>query len=391
MKGINFLLALSAMALATGCSNDEMTEVNNGNAIDFSVTASKQSRAVTTTNTISEFKVWAFTDGKTYMDGLKVTKANDKWTYDDTKFWPESSVNFFAVSPSTLNSGTVSVANDAQSIKDYEVNGSEDLLYSANIDEKKADHASSPVAVNFRHALSQVVVKVKNIKTGSIKVAVNGVMIENIANKSTLTWAIGTTSTSLSTDTETGSTWGTWAKPEGSVAYTLEGTSIEDLAAEATEWGMALLMPQTLEAWDRKPYDASNTSVVWKSNRGARILVDCTITDFTSGVQLWPEPSTGKNSALVAIPLDNPQSDPNATAEDNHQRWMQGKKYVYTLVFGEGGGFEPGPDPTDPDPNPDPDPKPVLVPISFTVTVDEFQDGGTYNVDMKDGNTTKAE
>ena len=45
--------------------------------------------------------------------------------------------------------------------------------------------------------------------------------------------------------------------------------------------------------------------------------------------------------------------------------WEQGKKYIYTLVFGEGnGGYEPDPE--------DPTPDPVLVPITFTVTVDDF-------------------
>ena len=44
-----------------------------------------------------------------------------------------------------------------------------------------------------------------------------------------------------------------------------------------------------------------------------------------------------------------------------------GKRYVYTLIFGEGGGFNP----ENPDPE-NPDPEPVLVPITFDVTVDNF-------------------
>lgn len=49
------------------------------------------------------------------------------------------------------------------------------------------------------------------------------------------------------------------------------------------------------------------------------------------------------------------------------QVWKQGKRYVYTLIFGEGGGFNP----ENPDPE-NPDPEPVLVPITFDVTVDNF-------------------
>ena len=98
MKCKMYLLALSAMALATGCSNDETTELNKGNAIDFSVTAGKLTRAeAITTNTIKEFKVWAFTDGKTYMNGTPVTKSDNKWTYSGTKFWPETDVDSLQV------------------------------------------------------------------------------------------------------------------------------------------------------------------------------------------------------------------------------------------------------------------------------------------------------
>ena len=78
--------------------------------------------------------------------------------------------------------------------------------------------------------------------------------------------------------------------------------------------------------------------------------------------------------------MSNPTSDPNKTENDPHERWMQGKKYIYTLIFGEGGGYKPDPD--DPD---DPDkPTPVLVPITFTATVDGFQDGGEYNLNVND-------
>ena len=104
------------------------------------------------------------------------------------------------------------------------------------------------------------------------------------------------------------------------------------------------------------------------------MLINCKITDETSGIQLWPK--TGEYGE-VAISLTNPKEDPNKTDADNHARWMQGKKYIYTLIFGEGGGYKPEPDPDDPD-----KPEPVLVPITFNVTVDAFQDGGSYNIDM---------
>ena len=65
----------------------------------------------------------------------------------------------------------------------------------------------------------------------------------------------------------------------------------------------------------------------------------------------------------------------------NKQVWKQGKRYIYTLIFGEGGGFNPDPDPENPEP--------VLVPITFDVTVDEFveysQDLDTSVTDSNSG------
>ena len=378
MKGKFFFLALSAMALATGCSNDEMTEVNRGDGIDFSVTAGKLTRAAaTTTNSINEFKVWAFTDNKTYMDGTPVSKEGNKWTYTGTKFWPETAVDFFAVSPAIPQSGTVSVTNDSKTITDYIANGSEDLLYAANFSETKAGHTASPVSVNFRHALSQIVFKVKKTTTSSINVKVKGIKVDGVANTATLTWATATTGANLpegEADTETGDSWGTWGTPTGNGEYTAVNlteaydvqTTSNYLTTEAGN-GALFLMPQTLDPWLTLSTDgkASITGT-------ARLLVNCQIKDTDSDIQLWPEEGEFGD---VAISLSNPTNDPNKEDGDtSHDRWMQGKKYIYTLIFGEGGGYKPDPD--DPD---EPDkPTPVLVPITFTVTVDEFQDGGGY-------------
>lgn len=384
MKGKFFFLALSAMALATGCSNDEMTEVNRGDGIDFSVTAGKLTRAAaTTTNSINEFKVWAFTDNKTYMDGTPVSKEGNKWTYTGTKFWPETAVDFFAVSPATPQSGTVSVTNDSKTITDYIANGSEDLLYAANFSETKAGHTASPVSVNFRHALSQIVFKVKKTTTSSINVKVKGIKVNGVANTATLTWATATTGANLpegEADTETGDSWGTWGTPTGNGKYTAVNlteaydvqTTSNYLTTEAGN-GALFLMPQTLDPWLTLSTDgkASITGT-------ARLLVNCQIKDTDSDIQLWPEEGEFGD---VAISLSNPTNDPNKEDGDtSHDRWMQGKKYIYTLIFGEGGGYKPDPD--DPD---EPDkPTPVLVPITFTVTVDEFQDGGEYNLNVND-------
>mgnify|MGYP002516157800 CR=1 FL=1 len=393
MKCKMYLLALSAMALATGCSNDETTELNKGNAIDFSVTAGKLTRAeATTTNTIKEFKVWAFTqvgnEWKTYMDGTKVTKDNGKWTYTGTKFWPETDVDFFALSPADPQSGTISKpsAKDLNfQLTDYIVtDGKEDLLYAANIGEKKDAHKTAPVNINFRHALSQIVFKAKLTDNSSIDVDIAGITIEGIYNKANLFWSATTapqlTEKNGKKDTELPQ-WGEWSEPKASingkddkadVKYTVfkDEANKKSLTKDANQIGENLfLLPQTLEPWlvmKDKEVTVAGT---------ARLLINCKITDTATGIQLWPKEA--EKYADVAISLDNPKNDPNRQpgtddTDPKHDKWMQGKKYTYTLIFGEGAGYTPDPE--------GPDPDPVLVPIKFEVTVDEFQDGGEYDL-----------
>ena len=51
------------------------------------------------TNSIDNFHVYAFTQGLEYMNH-DVTRIDDNtWTYGDTKFWPESTVDFYSYSP----------------------------------------------------------------------------------------------------------------------------------------------------------------------------------------------------------------------------------------------------------------------------------------------------
>ena len=383
MKGKYFLLALSAMALVTGCSNDETIEMNQGDGIDFSVTAGKLTRAeATTTSSIDEFTVWAFTGTPTqkYMDGITVNKTDGKWTYSGTKFWPDTAVDFYAVSQAKPESGTVTNSTSEHKITNYTANGSEDLLYATNIRETKDAHKNNPVSVNFRHALSQIVFKVQKTATSSINVSVQSIKVDGVANTSTLAWAKATTGTSPlaegSVDTETGDSWGKWDTPTGETQYTAidltEAYTVTTTASYLTNeegYGALFLMPQILNPWLTIGSDGTTTI-----SGKARLLINCKITDETSGIQLWPK--TGEYGE-VAISLTNPKEDPNKTDADNHARWMQGKKYIYTLIFGEGGGYKPEPDPDDPD-----KPEPVLVPITFNVTVDAFQDGGSYNIDM---------
>lgn len=377
MKSKYLVVALSAVAL-TACNNDEVMEVNQGRGISFQVATEASTRATaTTTNSISKFKVWGFTGTpvQTLMNGIEVSKSGTEWSYGDVIFWPETDVDFYSVSPSENIEGTVNITKDAKQITGFTVNADQskqiDLLYAVNKGENKEDHETTAVHINFRHALSQIIFKAKNTNN-NLKVMINDVKVANVVKGGDFTYPESTTPN----NTISATTQGTWQLLSGTGSTETFGAGITektlngktdpavDLTTVGTDnnyTGALFLMPQELKPWN-------NLADKTNQNGGSYFMVNCKIYSIASNdeVLLWPSKD---EYAYVAIPTRS-------------IIWEQGKKYIYTFIFGEGGGYVP---PTDPDPEPgDPEPgDPVLVPISFEVTVDDFQNGNEIDIDMK--------
>ena len=253
--------ALSAVALAA-CNNEDVMEANRGRGISFQVATEASTRiGATTTNTIDNFKVWGFTgSNETLMNGVAVSKTGGEWSYGDPIFWPESTVDFYAVSPTENCGGTVSISSSAQTL-------------------------------------------------------------------------------------------------DGKVETAVDLTTV----AESAYTGSLFLMPQELKPWN---IDEDKTN----ENGGSYFVINCKIYNKAGDdeVLLWPSED---KYAYVAIPTSD-------------ITWEQGKKYVYTFTFGNGGGYVPPVDPEDPDKEPEDGGDPVLVPVDFTVTVDDFEDGTPQDIDM---------
>ena len=186
MKSKYLAVALSAVAL-TACNNEDVLEVNQGRGISFQVATEASTRATaTTTNTISEFNVWGFTDAnETLMNDVKVTGSNESgWSYGATIFWPNAgTVDFYAVSPKECG-GAVSVTSSAKTITDFTVNADVtkqvDLLAYWKTD---VPGAKSTTAYNleFNHLCTAVKFKVgKNLES-----AIRTISIKNVYGSGT--------------------------------------------------------------------------------------------------------------------------------------------------------------------------------------------------------------
>lgn len=389
------------MAMAS-CSQDETIGINHdGDEITFNVVTNNATRAENVycnQNLPGGFYVSAISDGKTYIDGDHVTGSNGSWTNESgTRYWPETPVDFYAhVNGGDAYKWSVNEGKATAKFENFAVNGTVaeqvDLLYAVKTNQSKAN---GKVNLNFRHALSQIVFQAKNTNA-NLYVEIAGVSVANVGGTNTFTFPSANTETNIVDhdenadgvyeDGEFGSgityntSWGSWAAlTQGTEKYDVDFTKTEVPGnntlvslTTANETGKEynsnamLLLPQKTIAWDPEASPLPGA----EKNTGSYLLVDCAIfnvagDDYAEGddVCLWGEPQgSGWTTKELAIPV----------AFD----WEQGKKYVYTLVFGEGnGGYNPDPDPEDPDPE---DPDPVLVPITFEITVDDFDlvDGG---------------
>lgn len=353
------LAALSALAL-TACVDDETIEMNPGNPISFRPSTENSTRGtVTNSNTIQDFKVWGYykasnsqpdDDYITFMDGQEVKKESGNWVYSPVRFWPSSGpVDFYSVSPADV---TANITKETKQIVDYTVETDPakqtDLLYAVNMRCLRSSNDDG-VPVNFRHALSQVVFKAKSTNT-SIGVEIWGIKVSAMG-KGTFTFPTKTTTAiNLSnTDTENDETFGQWElSTAGKVwnEYHIDlstspktvpsnGSTVE--VTSATDGTALLLLPQELTT---REISVTEDDYTYTEYVQPSIKIECKIYNIIGDEKIYVLGSIyGYSTIYVTLPEDT---------------WQQGRKYTYTLVFGE--------EVTD------------LKKISFTATVDEFQE-----------------
>lgn len=402
MKRYIFAGVSMALVLAA-CSKNEVFEVNqDGNEIQYSVVANNATKAADiycNINKPAEFTVFAeSSDGKTYINGDKITTTDgNNWVNKSgTRFWPNDlSLDFYAIVNGTIT-WNVSAEGNVPATVDYEVSTNiteqKDLLYAVKTDQQKETtaEATKTVTLNFRHALSQVVFQAKNTNE-NLYVEISGVKIVNVANKNTFTFPTSNTDNTMFVDNDHDGSFeikdedyvkanrGTWAPLDpvsggaaGSTVYPVTFDNVEvpgkntnativnltNNAGDEFNANALLLLPQTANAWD--PAEVASPEVTGRAADGSYFLVNCAIYNIAGGsfdadtdTPLWGT-TTGHKEVAVPVEIN----------------WEQGKKYVYTFVFGEGGGFDPE--------NPDP----VLVPVTFEVSVDDFVSVANSDIDM---------
>lgn len=395
-------LALGVAAL-TSCSSDEVTELNQGNEIKFSVVADNDSRAATVycnNNLMDEFYVYATADGTPFINADLIKYENSKWENKTAtqRYWPETftAMNFYGVvseTGETLNKIAVSDAGVPQ-ITNFEpatdVAEQTDLLYAVENVTTKPDNGQ--VSLNFRHALSQIEFRAVN-KNQYIDVQIEKVVVGNVLSKGT-SFALPTSTKDNTVQhangsgTFTANSQGTWTLANTTANYVVESYSVPTdgapnyIGAEGDETSLTLatanhgvkpitgnysktmlLLPQTSTQnggkWNATSVVTPETAV---GTAGTYLGVKCKIYNVTKVGETTHRTliyGTDADYKWALVPVD--------------LTWDQGKKYVYTFVFNTGnGGFTPDGDD-------------VLNGISLDVTVDDFilGEGSPFDTPMQ--------
>lgn len=216
MKKI-FLIGLTAAAMLASCSNDETVEMAQQKAIGFSnAFVNNGTRSVVdpsfTTESLSDFAVYGFTQKGQIFNGEKVSKggtASTGWSYANLQYWvPGNTYTFAAIAPHrvaahvsnvTLPTGAAKVEmkvaftnTDADQV---------DLLHAepAQITDVTATY-TTPVSMTFNHQLSKVKFSFQNSVGAGYNVKVSNVKITDAYEKGTLT--VGATENTWSNQTD---------------------------------------------------------------------------------------------------------------------------------------------------------------------------------------------
>lgn len=343
MKKSTVMLWAIFGALLMGCSDEEIAnvETSSRNAIGFNVLSNAaETRATPTTPsnlTSTDFDVFAFTaDGTAFMgkvdtdfghDGVKIVYKNGKWDYDDAndlRYWPTEALDFYAFNPGTVSEDMIvfyswEATKDVQKISytcmdEYgsgTTHANYDVMYAMAKGQTK-DMNNGIVKFNFKHILSQVVFKAKT-QYDNMQVDIDVIKIHNFkfAGAFTLPAAADGTGSWSSSDLAFPHAFTVVKNANITVNSNTEATDI------TTNTPM-LNIPQELTAW-KVSETATKSKLEADNAKQCYLEISCKIRQ--SGAYLLGSASEYKT---IYVPFGD--------------TWEQGKRHIYTLIFG--GGYD---------------------------------------------------
>ena len=350
-----FFFAIAALGLAA-CSNDEVVQTiatSEANEISFRPFATGVTRTANAAGVKSAFEngdvinVYAdYNSGKYFQDNF----TSDGSTFSSTNkyYWPSDvatkNVTFTAIW------GATQKANTPGNIDNYSPDAAaanqKDILVAKHVSSTK----ESPVVMNFRHALSQIFVDVKNTNP-KLKVTITGVRIGYIKTASTLFAYSGEATDTREEGTANNAAnipQGNWtlvdfAAPGSGETYannykydqTLTSTELIGNASDVAHnfaggFNPWILLPQDMKAYD---VDGSSNKLYANAKSGGTGADAPDLSGSYIALQMQIENYNG-SAATGTIVSTQWCYWPITT------NWIPGYKYTYTIDVA-GGGYMP--------------------------------------------------
>ena len=330
------------------CTKDTLKEVNDGYAIDFHVSTQTRASEVTTAN-LAAFNVTAIdASGKNYFTDVLFSKSGDFFISNPEYYWPgDGELKFYAYAPVTLTG--VSVTGSSMVVSSFTPSTSiadqQDFVVATATGNKSANETDG-VQLTFQHKLAQIGIRAKNANS-AYKYYIKGVKIANVISSGNFNfsptgdnpeWTYGDTHSTDSYFIKYDKAMSTHL---GIVGTNLMCTVTADKnGAEVLDYsvGNAMLIPQQLTKWDKT--DAPS---------GAYLAVLAKV-ETVGGSIVYPKDASTSGSEYdwLLVPIDT--------------KWEAGNRYVYTLDFTEGAGFDESGEEV------------LGGPVKFTMEVDEWDE-----------------
>lgn len=354
------------MMLAS-CSNDEVVEQAQENAISFRSMMGANTRGVVAdVSNLNTLCVTAYQGTSLLFDNVIFQKDGTGF-FNSAKpyYWPETGELTFTVLSGNWSGTRDFTSSTEQWMKnvtiDDDISKQEDMTYVSNVTGTKAANGKVGVPLEMKHALAQIQISAKNENSNYVY-KVKGIRIYSVQNGGIFDFKNEK-----------------WSENRGLACYeTTYDTPIgltETVQSIMGESGNAMVLPFRTTAWDGTA-TSDSFDVPLSLNPGQQGSVTGSYISVLVNIQMklgatvYPDKVGGYAWAAIPVSFE----------------WEKGKKYVYTLDFTNGAGkvdpMDPG---TDWDASKDPaKAAPILGGlIRFGVTVSEW---GTddKNVDLKD-------
>ena len=391
-KNLLFLAAGGALFALTSCSSDDAIATNQSveeaNAISFRTLVDGTTRSTKgplngganfaegdVINVYAGFTPSGESEAKYFKDNFTKQAGVTGFTSTAKYYWPTfnsgDKMTFTAIYPGDDLSSIITAT--AGNIDNYSPNGTAANQIDVLVAKKEVTDKEIPVILNFRHALSQIVVNVKNTNA-ALDFDITGVRIGYVSTTGDFTYTGGVTTNQQPTGQTTASytlvsasDWNDLSTPSPSTKYdqswsvqavTAEQTTAVPLSPSFKSW---LLIPQTRTKATAYVAATQGTSASDPTLNGSYIALELEIYNYNGTV---------RSNKLVSKqwcywPCDF--------------TWVPGFKYTYTVDLA-GGGYQPINTKAD-DTALDPVLGDVIV-FSPACTVDYWVTPADYNVTM---------